>query len=805
MSLLRDLRFGLRLLRRNPSYACSAVVVVALGIGATTAVFSVVRGVLLQPLPYRDPSRLVLFRADLVGYNHQAALTSEEMVALRERSDLFEAVAVVNDSEGNLTSPDDMQAATAASVSDNFLETLGVAPMLGRSVARADIGSEFVSGVDIGFDVWQRHFNGDPKIVGRRIDVNNRPMTVVGVLPRGFRLHLGPGVNVSTQLDILYPRVAGYDADPFRGQVVVARLRAGVSTAAARIAVDRMMKAFVDAHPASYRTGPVRVSLAPIDEEVVSDVKPALVALAGAVGFVLLVACANLTNLLLARASARTRELAVRTAIGASRPQIVAQLATESLVVGVLGAALGLLVARWSIDVLLRLAPATLPRRESIAVDLPVALFAVGMSLVCSLVFGLVPAWQATRRDVVGMMKPDPGSAHGASMTRGLLVASQLALSLVLLVGAGLMTRAFINMRSVPLGFDPHDAATMNVRLQVQRFNAGTLEEARMTRLAFYQRLIEVVRRIPGVERAGIGLPVPLSSPAFISQRFSLGPGDRERLAEALIALGGYFEVLRVPLVAGRYFGAADDNEPVAIVDERLARELWPGESAIGRRLLLSRIGSAQWVDIVGVVAHVQMRGLRDAGLPQIWVTYRSRSYAALSIVVRGRNAAALLPAVERAVLTERPGRPVHDIRTLDAYVADASADTRFALFVLGAFAALALALAAIGVYGVVAYATARRTREIAVRMALGSDARRIIWLVLGESSAWTAGGLVVGAIGARLLTRYLEALLFHVTATDLPIFVSVALLLGGVAIVASLVPARRAARVDPMAALHAE
>lgn len=598
----------------------------------------------------------------------------------------------------------------------------------------------------------------------------------------------------------------GYDDDPFRGQVVIARLRQGVTLGGAQAAVDAMIRTFVAEHPSSYRTGSVRLSLSSVDEDVVSDVKPALVALAGAVGFVLLVACANLMNLMLARACGRSRELAVRTAIGASRVQILRQLATEGLVLGFIGAAAGLLVAQWGIDGLVRLAPATLPHREKIAIDFPVALFAAGMSTLCSLVFGLVPAWQATRGELASMMKPDPAGTRAAGTTRGLLVASQLALSLVLLVGAGLLMRAFVTLRAVPLGFEPRGAATLNVHVQNQRFDGGTIEEARAKRLAFYRALIANIRQIPGVEQAGFGLPAPLNGPDFISQRFSLDPTDRDRQAEGVIALGGYLEALRVPLVAGRYFATADDDRRVAIVDRRLAEEFWPSESAVGHRLFLRpTVGEATWVDIIGIVGHVQMRGVRSAGLPQIWLTYGSRWYNGLNVVVRGRNAAALLPAVERAVAAMKPGRPVHNVRTLDDSVANASADTRFALFVLGTFAALAVVLTAVGIYGVVVYTTARRTREIAVRLALGASGGRMIALVLRDGVWWIAAGLTAGMLAAGGLTRYLESVLFGVKPTDTITFVSVAALLGIVAAVASVMPALRAVRVDPMLALRSE
>ncbi len=776
---------------------------VALGIGATTAVFSVVRGVLLQPLPYREPNRLVLFRADLPGYVHQPALTAEEYVALRERTDLFDAVAIINPSEGSLTTPDQMEAVTAASASDNFLDALGVTPALGRAVSHRDAGTEWITAVDISYELWQRHWHGDLEIVGKRTEVNNIPVTIAGVLPRGFRLYLGPGVDVPPQIDAWYPRAAGYDRDPFRGQIVIARLNRGLGLAAAQAAVDAMTKTLVASRPASYRTGAVRLSLSTLDQDVVSEVRPALIALAVAVAFVLLVACANLTNLLLARATARSRELAVRVSIGASRGQIVRQLLAEGLVVGGLGAGAGLILAQWCVAALLGLAPATLPRREAIAVDTTMAGVAIAVSMICTLLVSLIPAWHATKSDVAGMLKQDPASSRRAATMRGLLIASQLALSLALLVGAGLMMRAFVNMRAVPLGFDPHRAVAINVPLQVQRFNAGDLDESRAKRLAFYHELADSVRRLPGVDEVGIGLPVPLGG-ASIPQRFSAGPGEPEHPAAGLLALGSYLNVLRVPLVDGRYFTVDDDNRPVVIVDQRLAELLGSPRAVVGRRLLLAGL-RPQSAEIIGVVRHVQTEGLREAGLPQIWMMYATKSYSSLNVIVRAANPMALVPAVEAAVQRLGPGRPVHDVRLLDDYVADASADTRFALFVLAAFAALAVILTAVGVYGVAAYATARRAREIALRLALGADRARIVSLVVREGLVWTIVGLAVGAVAARGLTRYLQSLLFHVTAGDALTFIIVAAVLGLVALAATALPAIRAVRVDPMLALRSE
>jgi putative ABC transport system permease protein len=800
-SLLRDVRYGARILVSNRGFAAAALAVLALGVGSSTAVFSVLRGVMLTPLPYREPGRLVLFRVDLPGYAHQPALTSQEYFSLRDRTDLFESVSIVNPTDVSLTDPATMLTAPAASIGDGFFETLGVAPALGRTVSRRDI-SRGIQAVVLGDEIWRRRFNGDPAIVGRRIEIDDQMVTVAGVMPPGFRLHLGPGVLVSPRVDVWLPRVKGYDDDPFRGQVVVARLRPDVTLEAARAETAALGARLSADHPALYRTGAVRLSIAPVDEEVVSDVKPSLVAIAGAVGFVLLVACANLANLLLARASARGRELAVRAAIGASAARIRRQLAAEGLLIGGLGAMGGIVVAAWGVAALARLAPAALPRREAIDLDAASVAFAIVVSLACAVGVSLVPAWQAAGRDQFGRLRRESSPSKGAATMRGLLVAGQIALSLMLLAGAGLMGRAFVGLRGVPLGFDPRQVAVMTVT-PPERFATLPIEEARAARLAFYQRLSVSLRQLPGVERLGIGLPAPFSPDGTMAQRYALGPAEPERQAEGVIALEGFLETLRVPLVAGRYFTAADGRQPVVIVDRRLAAELWPGEPAVGKRLLMAPSSRPQWVDVIGVVEHLQTQELRRAGLPQIWLTYATRAYGQLTIAVRAGDPPAAVRAIEREIQRAGVARPLRDIRLLADSVAGASADTRFALFVLGAFAVLAVTLTAIGVYGVVAYATARRAREIAVRLALGADARGIVALVVRGSLTWTAAGAVAGLAGALALSRYLRALLFGVGERDPLTLAGVALLLALVATLAAAIPAIRAVRADPMRALR--
>jgi putative ABC transport system permease protein len=799
MTFLREIRLAFRALRRQPTATWTAIAVMALGIGAVTAVFSVLKGVLLTPLPYPEAARLALLRADLQGYAHQPLLTNIEYYALRDRRELFDSVAAMVESTGNLTAPGEMAPLTAAAISDNFLDTLGIAPLLGGSVS-----SREPRGVVISYGLWQRHFDGDPNIVGRQIEINDARRPIVGVLPASFKLYIGPGVRVPPHVDVFYYRGRGYDDDPFRGNIVIARLRRDIRASAASAAVDTLGGSLVVTHAARYPGGTVRLSLHTLDREVARAIRPALLAVGGAVAFVLLAACVNLTNLLVARVAGRSRELAIRASIGASRLDLAKQFIAEALVIGACGAAAGLALAHWAVQVLLRLAPSTLPRRDEIVLDASVAAFAVAASLVAALAVHMLPLIHAIRMDVAARLKQDALTWQNARLTRGLLVAGQLALSLVLLAGFALVARAFVNLRSVPLGFEPDRAATMQLSLHSERFNQGTLDQARQSRLRFYQQLRESVRGVSGVEQFGAGFPSPMSDVSMV-QPFLVEPGTPERTADGVIALAGFLEALGVPLVEGRYFTTDDDNRPVIIVDESLAKELWPGQTAIGRQLHMITISGILPREIVGVVRHVQMQGVRDAGMPQIWVTYATRTYSQLNAVVRATNPVGAVSLVEREAQRLGSGRPVRDARTLSDAVATASADTRFAVFVLGVFGGLALLLAAIGVYGAAANGLVRRTREIAVRIALGAEPQRIFRLAVGETAAWTTAGLCAGLAGAWVVTRYLGALLFEVEPTDPVTFAAAAAVLAATALAAAAIPALRAARVDPTLAMRAE
>lgn len=653
----------------------------------------------------------------------------------------------------------------------------------------------------ISYELWQRRWRGDGGIVGRHVEFNNVDTTVVGILPPGFSLQFGPGSPIQRHVDLWFPNQVTNDVPTIPIVPAIGRLRDGVTMAQAQRAMDQLSHELVAAHPDDYRTGAVRMTVARLTDDAVRDVKPALLALTGAVAFVLLVACANLTNLLLTRACARTRELAVRTAVGASRAQLVRQLVTESLVLAVLGGALGVLVAMWGVRALMLFAPLSMPNRDSVTVSFDMVLFAAGLSLASALVFGLVPAWQVTRTDLASSLKADPASR--SKVTRGLLVAGQLALSLVLLVGAGLMARTFVTLTQAPLGYQPNRVLTLRAPLAFRKF------PNRDAMLAFYRRAVAAVAELPGVERVSMMSP-PMFRDIVTYRRIALDGELPEVATTSSTVFPEFFRTMGITMREGREFAADDTTTPArtpVILDRRLADQLWPGRNAVGRWVLLSpHATSEQWAEVVGVVEHVRGLDVRTDGLSQIYVTWPHRPSTDMTFLVRAKGDPRMLAAeVKHTVERLGPGRPAHPPERLQDIVDSQRSDTRFALLVLGAFAVLALVLTAVGVYGVVAYSTARRMRELAVRRAIGASAWHIIALVVGEGLSWTLLGIAAGALGARILGGALGSLLYGVSATDPTTFVAMAAGLAVVALVASALPALRAARVDPMLALRAE
>jgi putative ABC transport system permease protein len=803
--ILQDLRFAVRVLARSLGYTLTAALTLAVGIGATTSIFTIVSGVLLEPLPYPDPDRLVIVRADTKGAT-RALLSSPEVDELR-RSGLFLDVGSMNIVDGSLTGDTDMETVTAASATERFLPVLGVVPALGRHfVLHEDMGQTTVTGVIISFELWQRHYGGAPNIVGSHIDVNNLSVTVVGVLPRGFRVHLDPGLDTPARIDLWFPR--GLDGGPTdRSEITVARLPRGVTREQAQASLDGLAVRLVDQYPAAYADRRLTLHAAPLQDDLVRTVRPALVALMAGVALLLLISCANVAHLTLARGSTRARELAVRQALGAEPRRLAQHLIVESLVLGAVAGVLGLLVAYWGVAVLRGVAGTYLPRVDQIAIDLPVLLFNAAVSVLAVVIFGLAPAVMASRRDLLHGLRAGAasgGAAPGEGRLRTLLLISQVALLFVLLVAGGLVLRTVSRLQQVALGFRPDGVVVARTEVAPRLFRDPLKREA------FYRSAVDAVASIPGVEAASMGAPLPLEGGRF-TQPFALSdaPGSPLRRAAKYVAWTGYFQTMGIRLIEGRTFTDDDrtGHRRVIVIDAALAQSLWAGRAATGARLWLDPKGATPgWAEIIGVVDHVHADTLRATGGPQMYLPYHLFPRTSMSLIVRSHaSAAALGPELRKRVEALGGHRPVHAVLPLASYVADETADGRFALFVFAVLGAIGLTIGAAGLYGVLAYATSRRMHEIGVRMALGARPVGVFRMVAAQSVQATAIGIGLGAVAAALLTRSLQSLLFEVSPLDPWTFGGVALLLLLVAMAASYVPARRAVRVDPTIALKAE
>ena len=797
---VRDVRYGARVLWRSPGYALVLVLTIALGIGVNAAMFGVVHAVLWRALPYPDAAAIVVIAADTRALP-SAYSSSGAQFDVRARSRLITSIAQVEGRDASLMIDGVMESVAAARVTDDLLPLLGAArPALGRTlVLSEDAADNVVKGIVISHELWQRRFQGDPGVIGRRVTVNNADVQVVGVMPRGFRLVLPATNHAEEHVDVFLP----WSFAPgllYRGLSLLGRVAPGATVDEAQAEIDALAASFVASHPSAYPSG-LRLTVRPLGEVVTRDVKPALVALSAAVGFVLLIACVNVANLLLVRAKTRERELAVRRALGATRPRLMRQLLAENLILAILGGTCGLLLAWVGIGMLDWVRPVHLPRQSEIAIDGVVVSWTAGLTVLSSLFFGLVPALAFTR---------DPqnqsllSSRAGSLLLRSrrlhrALVLSEVALSIVPLVAAGLMLRTFINLLDAPLGFDPSHVVTARVSLNLRAFS--TVDR----RSAFYQDAIARVRELPGVEAASIGGPLPLA-PVQSTQRFWRGE-DRDPVASLgaqQSIMPGYFGVMGIPLRAGRDISDDDirHRRRVAVVDERLAALLWDGK-AVGKQL---GIGPAkQPLEIVGVAGHIRAREIRNGGTPMIYVPSHVHEIEQTLVVKTRAPLATIGPAIKQAVEALGPGRPVFAIRPMHDIVEASIDNTRFTMLVLSGFAVASLLLAGVGLYGTLAYLTSQRTQEFGVRVALGASAGSILGLVIREAGLLTGLGAALGLAGAAAVTRVLRGLLYGVTPLDGATIAGVIAIVAAVALVAVAGPAWRAARVDPTTALRAE
>jgi len=802
--LRQDVQFALRQLRRNPGFTAIALVTLALGIGANTAIFSVVRGVLLAELPYAEPSRLVRVYSKIE--RGMVSVSPADFKDWRQQSTRFSALGASSEGTVNLTGSGTAERFTQARVTANMFQLLGVRVALGRAFAPGEDAPDAPRVVILSDGLWRSRFGGDPAIIGKSIRLDDFPTEVIGVAP--------PEVRYPSPVDLwLTTRFSARDlSDGNRGSRwidVIGRLAPGATREQAQSemnAIARRLELQDPKHNAGYST---RLLL--LREDMVGGVRPALIILLAAVGFVMLIACANVASLMLGRTAARESELAVRTALGAGRGRLVRQLLTESCCLAVAGGVLGLALALAGTRLLLALAPSDIPRLYNVRMDATVLLFTLGTTALAALFFGAVPAFQASGADTVLHLRTgDRGSRTrpGSARARSVLVVAEITLALMLLVGAGLLIKSFERLREVNPGFTAERVSTFTVTLSPVKYE--TLEQQR----TFSTRLLDAVHRIPGVDSAAVTFGLPLSGTSFQLSYDIQGrpapPPNAEPRAQVRIVSAGYFATVGIPLVRGRVFGDADrpGNPRTMVVSEETVRRYFPGEDPIGKHIDFgwNRDGDHLSGEIVGVVGDVRQHGLSQEVTPHIYAAWDQWPIDEITVVMRSRgDPAVALKAARAAVLSLDRDLPVYDVFTLETMVDRALGQPRFYVLLLSIFAALAVVLAVVGIYGVIAYTVQQRTREIGIRIALGASRERVVAMVVRRGLILALAGIALGSAGAYAVSRVLQSLLFGVGARDPFTFLAVVALLGGVALLASWLPARRAARVDPLAAMRAE
>jgi putative ABC transport system permease protein len=811
-TFFQDLKFGTRTLLRNPGFAAVAVITLALGVGANAAIFSVVNAVLLRPLPWSDPDRAIMIWSRWTAFD-KTWVSDGEVNDYRRRASTLAEVAAWDDTQVNLTGEGDPERVPAGRVTANLFSTLGVAPQFGRTFTAAEDVPNGPRLVVLGHGLWQRRYAGDPGIIGRAMQINGEPFQVIGIMPRDFVL---PTDFQNPSPTVLWMPQQWNSASTDHGNhgfYAAARLKPGATVSQARDEMHRIAQAMTaeGLYPRQMQFDTVVLTLR---DEIVGGVRRAIWLLFGAVGFLLLIACANVANLLLARAEARHREIAVRSALGAGRRRVLRQLLTESLVLAGISAAAGLALAATGARLLAWWNPASIPRVASVTLDARVLLFTVAIALLTTVVFSLAPSLRLLRTDLTESMKEGGMNATtgGARQRfRNTLVVVEMALAVILLVGAGLMLRTLWSLQRIDLGFNPSGVLTMRVSLPESTYPKP--EQV----VAFYSQLAENVRALPGVTSAGAARSLPLGSTIG---DFGLGvdgyvppPGTNAK-GDWQIVTDGYLEAMGEQLVRGRAIARADtiDSQLVALINEEMARRYWSGRDPIGGRFRIGANRSRPWVTVVGIVKDVHHNGVADVIKEKFYVPHtqwhRSTGFPirAMSVIVRtSGNPSSQTASVRNVVRQLDPNLPVADVRPMTEVVGAAMATPRFTSALLSMFALLALTLSAVGIYGVLSYVVTRRTREIGIRVAIGADRSRVLRMVLTNGLTLALTGLGIGLVVSLPVARLMRGLLHGVTPGDPLTFVAVAIALSTVALAASLVPALRATRVDPVIALKSE
>jgi putative ABC transport system permease protein len=816
---VQDVRVALRMLRRAPGFATVAVLTIALGIGATTAIFSLVDATLLHPLPYPHADQLVRIEDDLLGVGAQdVGMSTPEWQDL-QRSGVFEYVSPTWFDDNNLTGLSRPQRVGILSVATNYFALLDVKPQLGATFDPADPTPGYNEQIVISDGVWRRAFGGDPKILGRVVQLDSDSYHVIGVMPPGFQ---APGRTKEERSTEVWPAF-GFVGAPvttwsqlrsnhFPG--AIARLKSGLTIADAQRRIDVLVASLRQQYPADY---PPRsewtIRLVPLKENIVGDVRQSLLFLFGAVGLVLLIGCVNVANLLLARASARGREMAVRQALGGAPSRLTRQLLTESVVLSVLGGIVGVAILFVAKGYLLRLVPASLPRLNEITISWGVLLAAFGISLVAGVLFGLAPSLHVRGLDITRVLKLEGRGSTGSgeqARTRRLLVVAEFALSLVLMIAATLLLRSFWGLMNAPLGFDPQRVTMIRTRLPYPNDPKEDLYATAGDQAPFVREVLRRVKALPGVEDAALGSSssVPLNHPEqdqnVLRVVFESHAGEEPSFITGAAVVPEYFRVLGIPLLRGRLLADVDNDRspPVAVINETMARTYWPNEDPLGKRLKLSPLAPA-WTTVVGVVGDARTEA-RDRGVSVVYPSIYQRSTKHLAIFLRGRfTSATITRQVREQVQSVNSALPVFGEATLDETVSASLAVRRFSMELIALFALTALLLASLGIYGVISYMVSERTHEIGVRLALGAQRTDVMGMVLSQGLRLALAGAVVGLAGALVVSHMMSSLLYGVSPTDPLTFGVVAAVLTVVAIAACYIPARRAIRVDPIVALR--
>ncbi|HEY7290932.1 MAG TPA: ABC transporter permease [Vicinamibacterales bacterium] len=806
--LIQDLRYALRLCLRAPGFTAVAVLALALGIGANTAIFTIVNAALIERLPFRDPARLVvLWEVNAQRPGRLNVVGPMNFLRWQERASSFEAMAGFVDTRTNLTGDGNPEELTVQNVTAGFFNVVGIAPALGRTFSDAEANDPDAPVVVLSHALWQRRFGGRPDIVGSTIQVNGAVRTVIGVMPSDVRLTMRSNSLVGRPIDLWTPWVLPPNARDARGRYMsaVARLKPGATIATAQAEMTAIASAMATELPAIDTGWSVRVLS--IRDELAGDIRPALLVLAGAVAFVLLIACANVANLLLARGAVRQREIAIRGALGAPRGRVIRQLLTETLLLCLGGGLLGLLVARWGLDAMLALSPVDLTRFGAVTLDYRVLAFTAVVSIATAALCGFAPAFEGGRTQVQDSLKDGArqvGVGTRQRRIRQAFVVAEVALAVVLLVGAGLMLRSFDALQSVDSGLETHDVLTVRTSLPLRTYDTPD------KRLAFYDRAVKSIAAIPGVQQAGIISFLPFSGLGAGTSFTIVGqpppPQGQEFVTDVSVCDNGYFETMRLPLVRGRFFTEREQHTTsnVVIVNETLAQRYFANTDPLGQSLVISMTNPNVPTEIIGVVADAKFSDLQSELRPQTYWPHPQLAYGAMTFTVRtAADPAGYAAAVAREIHAIDKDQPLSDVRTMDQWIARTLSQARFSSFLLAVFAALALMLAAIGIYGVMSYAVSQRTSEIGIRLALGAERRDILRLVVGDGVRLTTIGLGLGVALALGLSRTVSALLYETRGTDPATFAGVLVMLATVALVACYIPARRAARIEPTEALR--